>query len=821
MSLSMKCLFAILFASAVLAAQPSIRPKQHRLPTLSFYETKPISKNGLRAQGVARPIPETHRRGEWTGSSEGGKVWRLALTSPEAWGLRIHFRDFHVGHGKVFVFRDEASRAKGEVAGPYSGDGPLGDREFWAEPVAGDTIIVEYVPENAAPRKAPFRLEELMHLYAPAVSRPKVEMSNDTITITGGPSETDPEARDLNLLSSGVQSRCSPDVSCYAAWSQQSKAVASISFIQDGYSYACTGSLIADPSGGGQPFFLTANHCISSDTAARTVVAYFQYEAATCGAAPPDYFQVPRVTGARYLVSRPIAQGDFSLMQLASAAPSGSVPLELAANPEPAIGEQVVGIHHPGRVEGGMQEPNSKRISFGARQSPAPVNVEGTIVPSDTTFIVDWLPGQGYTEPGSSGSPLFSQNGKLIGVLSAGAEENYIAPCNPAIAVGIYGKLSAAMSVLSPYLGCSFSIAGQPMQAISAAGGSFNITLSGRADCSWTASSNASWMRVSGASSGTGPSQVTFTIDANGSTLARTGQVVVGGQTISIIQGGNLAPASASCEVKFSLSGSPLNGTGGSGAAILQSTPGCPLSLSTAVNWLSLTATQLSADTQQLSYVAGANTTNAPRMATIYATGTGASPQAFRVLQKAIAPVRRFADVAPEHPFFDYIDVLAQKGIGTFCSPGNFCPEAITTRGEMAVLLVRAFLGTDSFSNAATPYFEDVPASNPYFRYVQKLKELGLTVGCSTTPARYCVADGVTRGQIALFLTRMLYGPSFSYTAKPYFTDVSPANPVFAGVQKLRDLGITSGCTTTEYCEGAPNTRGQIAVFLVRALYSN
>jgi hypothetical protein len=103
---------------------------------------------------------------------------------------------------------------------------------------------------------------------------------------------------------------------------------------------------------------------------------------------------------------------------------------------------------------------------------------------------------------------------------------------------------------------------------------------------------------------------------------------------------------------------------------------------------------------------------------------------------------------------------------------------------------------------------------------VQKLRDLGYTNGCSSTS--YCLNDGVTRGQIALFLIRILQGTSsFPHTSQPYFTDVPQGSATFASVQKLRDLGITAGCTATEFCEAAPNTRGQIAVFLVRAFYSN
>jgi S-layer family protein len=49
-----------------------------------------------------------------------------------------------------------------------------------------------------------------------------------------------------------------------------------------------------------------------------------------------------------------------------------------------------------------------------------------------------------------------------------------------------------------------------------------------------------------------------------------------------------------------------------------------------------------------------------------------------------------FADVPTNHLFFQFIEALADSGITTGCSPGNFCPDAPLTRGQMAVFLSRA-----------------------------------------------------------------------------------------------------------------------------------
>jgi hypothetical protein len=50
------------------------------------------------------------------------------------------------------------------------------------------------------------------------------------------------------------------------------------------------------------------------------------------------------------------------------------------------------------------------------------------------------------------------------------------------------------------------------------------------------------------------------------------------------------------------------------------------------------------------------------------------------------------------------------------------------------------------------PYFSDVPADHVFFKWVQKFRELGMTVGCA--PNSFCPDDPMTRGQASRFLAR-------------------------------------------------------------------
>jgi len=56
----------------------------------------------------------------------------------------------------------------------------------------------------------------------------------------------------------------------------------------------------------------------------------------------------------------------------------------------------------------------------------------------------------------------------------------------------------------------------------------------------------------------------------------------------------------------------------------------------------------------------------------------------------------------------------------------------------------------------ATATFADVPTSHPFFQYVEALAASGITTGCTSTPPQFCPDAFITRGQMAVFLARAL-----------------------------------------------------------------
>jgi len=180
----------------------------------------------------------------------------------------------------------------------------------------------------------------------------------------------------------------------------------------------------------------------------------------------------------------------------------------------------------------------------------------------------------------------------------------------------------------------------------------------------------------------------------------------------------------------------------------------------------------------------------------------------------------QFTDVFNSNVFYDFINVMRLWSITTGCQAGQYCPSTNVTRGQMAVFVIRALLGDTFTLTSTTPAFTDVPSSHPFFNYIQKLKELGITGGC-TPSTKFCPDDNVTRGQMAAFMVRgkmrSLHGDNFPFPQTALFTDVPAAHPFFSFVQKLRDLGVTTGCTATTYCPDDNVTREQMAAFIVRA----
>jgi hypothetical protein len=176
-----------------------------------------------------------------------------------------------------------------------------------------------------------------------------------------------------------------------------------------------------------------------------------------------------------------------------------------------------------------------------------------------------------------------------------------------------------------------------------------------------------------------------------------------------------------------------------------------------------------------------------------------------------------FPDVPPSHPFYRFVETLLHVGVTAGCTAATYCPDGSTTREQMAVFLLRAREG-GSYAPppCTTAPFPDVPCSSPFAAWVQELVARGITAGCGA--GLYCPTSPVTREQMAVFLLKTKEGIAFTPPpcTSAAFADVPCSSPFAPWVQELVARAITAGCGGGIYCPTDPVTRGQMAVFLTK-----
>ena len=114
-----------------------------------------------------------------------------------------------------------------------------------------------------------------------------------------------------------------------------------------------------------------------------------------------------------------------------------------------------------------------------------------------------------------------------------------------------------------------------------------------------------------------------------------------------------------------------------------------------------------------------------------------------------------FPDVPCSLVFAPWIEALAAAGITTGCGGGNFCPENLVTRRQMAVFLLKTKYGSGYVPPPCTGVFDDVLCPTaPAVDFIEQLFDENITGGCSVSPPLYCPDGTSTRGQMAVFITK-------------------------------------------------------------------
>ena len=327
----------------------------------------------------------THTHGLWEKAGADTAVWRLRISSPGALSLNLGFGRYNMPEGgRLLVYASDYS----QVPHAFTAEDNAAHGELWTPVVLSDAIVVEVTIPSSS------------------VDRLELELTSINVGYRG-----------FGELAGGGQrsGSCNVDVICPEGdpWRLD---ISAIGVISTGGSTFCTGFMVNNTANDLTPYFMTAEHCGINSGNAASLVVYWNYENSYCRTPGSPESGDP---------------GDGSLSQYqtgsyfrATYSSSDVTLVELDEDPDPLWDVSYVGwnksgdeassavaIHHPNTDE--------KRISF-EYQPTTTTTYLGESVPGDGTHvrIEDW--DLGTTEPGSSGSPLFDQDHRVIGQLHGG-----------------------------------------------------------------------------------------------------------------------------------------------------------------------------------------------------------------------------------------------------------------------------------------------------------------------------------------------------------------------------------------------------------------
>ena len=394
---------------------------------------KPRPKLRRLAVGFARSIPASSQATSlsalsWVDAGDGMRAARIVVQSPSAAGLRLAIALERAPAGLALRFRGSAPGAT--VYGPIDATSIASTPLYWSPPLDGDSAIVELaVPRAAVLDGAAIRVPMLSHLSIG----------------TAALKQADP------LGNIGAAGACESDVACVPAPLRQQaataiNATARILLVDHGYSFLCTVTLLNDSTNSLTPYFYTANHCIDNgddDPAAsqalpavvtQTFVTYWLFQTNTCGVDDDAHVDFATLSSGATLLARSVDY-DWVLTRLNSPPPAGVTYAAWNGSGTVLLGTAADGIHHP--------EGDLKKFSQGA--VPQYDNYD------DGSSFIAMLWSHGVTEPGSSGSGLFTLNASTGYLELRGGLFGGDSSCQTPEGLDVYSRLDVALPLLTSY----------------------------------------------------------------------------------------------------------------------------------------------------------------------------------------------------------------------------------------------------------------------------------------------------------------------------------------------------------------------------------
>ena len=420
---------AVQDVSPVKSRSVTAAPKAARvsLGELSMVKVAVSAPGTPRLVGQARDVQATKSAAamqslwQWKNTAVGGKVAAISFNAEGAYGLRLGVLVKQLpGSATVRVYTQSAPDKVLQISGQAilqliernqaAGDQSDAARTWWTPDTGeGEATLEVELPPGVAASALDIAVPQLSHIFE-NLSLPTAQEYQEQV-----------EAAKIN-----ESDPCNLDANCYSDNAQERNAVARMLFTKNGGSYLCTGTLMNDTQNSFKPYFLTANHCISTQTVASSLETRWFYRSPSCNSGTLQSSSVRKTGGAQLLYAS--GNTDTAFMLLNDTPPGGTLFAGWSANTV-AAGTSVVGLHHP--------SGDLLKISFGAVNSQAncqPTTGSGFQCSgtSGNYYRVSWS--QGTTEGGSSGSALF-QGGYVVGTLYGGS-----ATCTNRSAYDYYGR---------------------------------------------------------------------------------------------------------------------------------------------------------------------------------------------------------------------------------------------------------------------------------------------------------------------------------------------------------------------------------------------
>ena len=222
---------------------------------------------------------------QWVDDPHDGSIAAsVTVTAPGALRVRLAIRATLPPGGAIRFFHGSPPEVVGVMDRGFFLSGGL--EVQWSPSVPGSTIGLELtLPSSDAREAAVLEIDRVAHHFEPSnVGHDAAALAAPHPSGAAPRQELAPEEEDEDEVEcQRVPLACTEP----SQWQHVADAVARIRFEGPDGSYQCSGTLLNDGDENGFiPYFLTANHCISTQSAAASLEAYWFYQHDRCGVDP-------------------------------------------------------------------------------------------------------------------------------------------------------------------------------------------------------------------------------------------------------------------------------------------------------------------------------------------------------------------------------------------------------------------------------------------------------------------------------------------------------------------------------------------------------